>query len=200
MAERKTKETNGVFAKIRLYKLTCLPPNKVSCLPTKLLVCTLSKEVNKILQAPPSKLRPEMGMCVTTIYVQQQQYYYTIRVLIVRTPLSNLSFQAQHIPGNWYLVRYMQAPNRLYNQIGGSVSRVKSPCEQGLPHYPYVLQEEQRLHHATEKARRSLPMERGPNARHHPAWNPLCTQWFRAEEFPLLCPKPHVMPRLLQSR
>ena len=102
LAERKTKETNGVFAKIRLYKFTCLPPNKVSCLPTKLLVCTLSKEVNKILQAPPSKLRPEMGMCVTTIYVQQQQYYYTIRVLIVRTPLSNLSFQAQHIPGNWY--------------------------------------------------------------------------------------------------
>ena len=37
-------------------------------------------------------------------------------------------------------------------------------------------------------------MERGPTAKHHPAWNPQCTQWFRAEE-PLLCPTPKVMPR-----
>ena len=35
----------------------------------------------------------------------------------------------------------------------------------------------------------------GPPAKHHPAWNPQCTQWFRAEEFPLLCPKPKDMPR-----
>ena len=34
-------------------------------------------------------------------------------------------------------------------------------------------------------------MERGPTAKHHPAWNPQCTQWFRAEEFPT----PKVMPR-----
>ena len=39
-------------------------------------------------------------------------------------------------------------------------------------------------------------MERGPTAKHHPAWNPQCTQWFRAEEYPLLCPTPKVMPRL----
>ena len=38
-------------------------------------------------------------------------------------------------------------------------------------------------------------MERGPTAKHHPAWNPQCTQWFRAEELPLLCPTPKVMPR-----
>ena len=97
----------------------------------------------------------------------------------------------------WYLVRYMQAPNRLYkSEVRGSVSRVKTPCEQGLPHYTYVLQTEQRLPHATEeKAKRSFPMERGPTAKHHPAWNPQCTQRFRAEEFPLLCPKPKVMPR-----
>ena len=38
-------------------------------------------------------------------------------------------------------------------------------------------------------------MERGPTAKHHPAWNPQCTQWFRAEELPLLCPIPKVMPR-----
>ena len=40
-----------------------------------------------------------------------------------------------------------------------------------------------------------FPMERGPTAKHHPAWNPRCTQWFKAEEFPLLCPTPKVMPR-----
>ena len=32
-------------------------------------------EVKKILQATPPKLRREMGMCATTIYVQQQQQY-----------------------------------------------------------------------------------------------------------------------------
>ena len=52
-----------------------------------------------------------------------------------------------------------------------------------------------RLPHATEKVKRSFPMERGPTAKHHPAWNPQCTQWFRAEEFPLLCSTPKVMPR-----
>ena len=58
-----------------------------------------------------------------------------------------------------------------------------------------VLQVEQRLPHATEKAKRSFPMKRGSIAKRHPAWNPQCTQRFRAEEFPLLCPKPKVMPR-----
>ena len=29
----------------------------------------------------------------------------------------------------------------------------------------------------------------------HPAWNLQCTQWFSAEEFPLLCLTPKVMPR-----
>ena len=41
----------------------------------------------------------------------------------------------------WYLVRYMQAPNRLYkSEVRASVLRVKTPREQGLPHYTYVLQ------------------------------------------------------------
>ena len=31
------------------------------------------------------------------------------------------------------------------------------------------------------------PMERGPTAKHHPAWNPQCTQWFRAEESCHVC-------------
>ena len=123
-----------------------------------------------------------MGMCATTIYVQQQQLYYTIRVLVVRTQVSSLSLRVQHT-STWYLVRCMQAPNRLYkSEVRGSVSRVKTPCEQGLPHCTYVLQAEQRLPHATKKAKRSYPMERGPTAKHHPAWNPQFTQWFRAEE------------------
>ena len=102
------------------------------------------------------------------------------------------------IPGTWYFeVRYMQAPNRLYkSEVRGSVSRVRTLCEQGLPHCTYVLQAGQRLPHATEeKAKCSFPMERGPTAKHHPAWNPQCTQWYRAEERKLLCPTPKVMPR-----
>ena len=87
----------------------------------------------------------------------------------------------------WYLVRYMQAPNRLYkSEVRASVLRVKTPCGQGLPHCTYVLQAEQRLPSATEeKAKCSFSMERGPTAKHHSAWSPQCTQWFRAEEFPL---------------
>ena len=79
----------------------------------------------------------------------------------------------------WYLARYVQAPNRLYtSEVRTSVLRVKTPCEQGLRHCMYVLQAEQRLPSATEeKAKRSFPMERGPTAKHHPAWNPQCTQW-----------------------
>ena len=38
----------------------------------------------------------------------------------------------------------MQAPNRLYkSEVRRSVSRVKTPCEHGLPHCTYVLQAEQ---------------------------------------------------------
>ena len=86
----------------------------------------------------------------------------------------------------------MQALNRLYkSEVRRSVSRVKTPCGQGLPHCTYVLQAEQRLPHATEeKAKRSFPMERGPTAK-------LVIRSARsgAEEFPLLCPTPKVMPR-----
>ena len=56
----------------------------------------------------------------------------------------------------------MQAPNRLYkSEVRASAcKRVKTPCEQGLPHRTYVLQAEQRLPSATEKkAKRSFPME-----------------------------------------
>ena len=79
----------------------------------------------------------------------------------------------------------MQAPNRLYkSEVRGSVSRVKTPCDQRLPHYTYVLQAEQRLPHATEeKAKRSFPMERGPTAKHHPAWNPQCMQCLAPRSF-----------------
>ena len=88
------------------------------------------------------------------------------------------------VPGAAYLVRHMQAPNTLCkSEVRESVSGVKTPCEQGLPHCTYVLQAAESLPHATEeKGKRSFPMERGPTAKHHPAWNPQCTQWFRAEE------------------
>ena len=76
--------------------------------------------------------------------------------------------------------------------------RVKTPCEQGLPHCTYVLQAEQRLPSATEeKAKRSFTMERGPTAKHHS----LCVESavhavvgqrsFRS----FLCPTPKVTPR-----
>ena len=81
--------------------------------------------------------------------------YYTIRVLVVRILLSRAS-RSRCVHGTC-LVRYqyIQAPNRLYkSEVRGSVSRVKTPCEQELHHYTYVLQ-------AEEKAKRSFPMERG---------------------------------------
>ena len=61
-----------------------------------------------------------------------------------------------------------------------------------------MLQEEQlRLPHATEKGKRSFPVQRGSTSKHHhpSAVNPQCTQRFRAEGVPLLCPNPKVMPR-----
>ena len=74
---------------------------------------------------------------------------------------SRLSFQEQH---TWYLVRYMQqAPNRLYKSgIRGSVSRVKTPCEQGLPHCTYVR--------ATSRAMPSSHMRRRRRSAVSP-WN-----------------------------
>ena len=62
----------------------------------------------------------------------------------------------------WYLVRYMQAPNKLYkSEVRASVLRVETACEQGLPHCTYVLQAEQRLPSATEEtAKRTFPMAR----------------------------------------
>ena len=89
----------SVFAKIRLLKSTC-PPLKNNKLPSHQVFGVFALEVNKILQTTPSKLRREMGKCATTIYVQQQQQYYKILVLVVRTPVSSLSFQVQH---TWYI-------------------------------------------------------------------------------------------------
>ena len=108
--------------------------------------------------------------------------------------------QAILMPLNWTFRysghRYIGPPTVYKSEVRGSVPRVKNPCEQGLPRCTYVLQAEQRLPHATEeKAKRSFPMERGPTATHHRVRNPQCTQWFRAEEFPLLCPTSKVMPR-----
>ena len=81
---------------------------KIAFPPGFWCVCARGK---KILQATPSKLRGEMGMCATAIHVQQQQYY-TIRVLVVRTPVSSLSFQVQH---TWYI-----RPGRYAHEPGSS--------------------------------------------------------------------------------
>ena len=93
----------------------------------------------------------------------------------------------------------MQAPNRLYkSEVRASVcKRVKTPCEQGLPHRTYVLQAEQRLPSATEeKAKRSFPMERDPLPSTtlrviRSARSGLGQRSFRS----FLCPTPKVTPR-----
>ena len=110
--------------------------------------------------------------------------------------VSSLLFQVQHTS---YLVRYMRAPNRLPFRGTGVCLARKTRCDQGLPHCKYALQAEKRLPRAAEKAKRSFPMERGPTAKHHPAWNPQCTQWFRAE-FPLLPLPYNESHATLQSR
>ena len=52
-----------------------LPSANKGKLPSHQVFGVFALEVNKILQATPSKLRREMGMgmCATTLYVQQQQ-------------------------------------------------------------------------------------------------------------------------------
>ena len=50
-----------------------LPSGKKSKLPSHQVFGVFALEVNRILQATPSKLRREMGMCATKIYVQHQQ-------------------------------------------------------------------------------------------------------------------------------
>ena len=96
----------------------------------------------------------------------------------------------------------MQAPNRLYkSEVRASVcKRVKTPCEQGLPHRTYVLQAEQRLPSATEKAKRSFPMERDPLPSTTLRVIRSARSGFRADEF-LLLPLPYTESHAtLQSR
>ena len=147
----------------------------------------------------------------TGAWVESKHDMYLIHSLVYTWKCGSSSFIFTHPPEDekekrekhtWCLVRYVQAPNRRYkSEVRASVLRVKTPCEQGLSHCMCVLQAEQRLPSATEEnAKRSFPMERGPTAKHHPAWNPQCTQSFRAEEFPLL-PLPYTESHAtLQSR
>ena len=53
-----------------------LPSAKKSKLPSHQDFGVFALEVNEIVQATPSKLRREMGMCAPTMYLQQQQYYF----------------------------------------------------------------------------------------------------------------------------
>ena len=68
----KKKVVNGGFAK-KTFLENYLPSAKKSKLPSHQVFGVFALEVNKILQATPTKLRREMGMCATTIHVQQQQ-------------------------------------------------------------------------------------------------------------------------------
>ena len=54
-----------------MFLKTYLPSAKKSKLPSHQVFGVFALEVNKILQATPSKLRREMGMCATTIYYVQ---------------------------------------------------------------------------------------------------------------------------------
>ena len=137
-------------------------------------------------------------MCAIVIYIRVHTaaavrvlvVLYDIRVLVVRTPVSSLSFQVQQ-----YLEHgTCKHPTDYKSEVWRSVSRVKTPCEQGLPHYTCYKQSNAFL--MRRKGRRSAVspwnvdlLLRSTTLRR------ICTQRFRAEEFPLLCPKPKVMPR-----
>ena len=114
------------------FFLICLPSTKKSKSPSHRVVGVFALEVNKILQATPPKLRREMGMCATTRYVQQQQYY-TIRVLVVRTRVPSLSFQAQH---TWYIRPGRHAHTRhvsdTYVEVSVGAQALSLPIRRGL--------------------------------------------------------------------
>ena len=82
----------------------------------------------------------------------------------------------------WYLVRYMQAPNRLYkSEVRASVLRVKLLVSRdSVIARSTCYKQSNAFFQRRRKAKRSFPMERGPTAKHHAAWNPQCTPWFRA--------------------
>ena len=105
---------------------------------------------------------------------------YICTAAVVLYDTSTRSKYSLLVPGAAYLVSgTVHASTQQTIQIrgGGVCLARKNSYEEGLPHCTYVLQAEQRLPHATEeKAKRSFPMERGPTAKHHPAWNPQCTQ------------------------
>ena len=117
-----------------------------------------------------------------------RSYTYSSSIICTSTRCTYFKSRASRcsrcsIPGTLVPV-HANTQQTAESEVRGSVSRVKTPCGQGLPHY-VVLQTEQRLPRK-EKAKRSFPMERGSTAKHHPAANPQCSQRFRAEEFPLL--------------
>ena len=122
---------------------------------------------------PAARAAVATGAWVEPKHMYVSDTYVEVWELSLFLPIRRRMKKGKREKHTWYLVRYMQAPNRLYkSEVRASVLRVKNPCEQGLPHCTYVLQAEQRLPSATEKAKRSFPMERGPTAKHHSAWNP----------------------------
>ena len=82
-----------------------------------------------------------------------------MRLLVVRALQSRASRSRSSIPGAWYGT--CKHPTDYKSDVRGSVSRVKTPCEQRL--LDQTLQAEQRLPHATEeKAKRIFPCNVDP--------------------------------------
>ena len=124
------------------------------------------------------------GNAAIITYVQQ--YCTSTRTYSSLEPL---------VPSAAYLVpgtRYIQAPNRVQKQRYGGLFRAE---KLHVSRDYLITRVTSRATPCTcdgeDKEKHSFPIERGSIAKHHPAWNPLCTQKPRK----LLCPKPKVMPR-----
>ena len=101
-------------------------------------------------------------------------------ILVVRTPVSSLGS------------RYVRAPKQATeSEERGSVSRSKTPSEQGLPRYTCCMQSNAFLICDGREGEAQIPDGTCIHCEHHPVWNPQCTQKSRK----LLCPKPKIMLR-----
>ena len=76
----------------------CLPSAKKSKLPSHQVFGVFALEINKIMQATPSKLRREMGMCATTLRTAAAVVLYDTSTRCTYSSLEPL------VPGAAYLV------------------------------------------------------------------------------------------------
>ena len=79
---------------------------------------------------------------------------------------------------------------------GGSTSRVKTPCEQELPHCTYVRATSRATPASCDgEGEEQFPHEMWTHCEALPCVEPAVHAMVRSEEFPLICPTPKVMPR-----